>query len=49
MIKWENTGEILKRREHKKKGKGEAPGIAVVTIADKPGLETWWGICTISS
>ena len=39
MIKWENTGEILKRREHKKKGKREAPGIAVVTIADKPGLK----------
>ena len=41
MIKWENTGEILKRREDKKKGTGEAPGIAVV-IADKPGLRRCW-------
>jgi hypothetical protein len=49
MIQWQYTGEILKRRENKKKGKREAPGIAVVTIADKPGLKRWWGICTISS
>ena len=32
MIKWENTGEILKRREDKKKGTGEAPGIAEVEV-----------------
>jgi hypothetical protein len=37
MINWENTGEILKRREDKKKkGEGKAPGIAAVMIADKP-------------
>jgi hypothetical protein len=36
MINWENTGEILKRREYKKKSKGKAPGIAAVMIADKP-------------
>ena len=24
-------------------------GIAVVIIADKPGLRRWWGICTILS
>ena len=38
-VKWENKKDILiKRDEKKKKGKGEAPGIAVV-IEDKPGLK----------
>ena len=27
----------------------DIPGIAVVIIADKPGLRRWWGICTILS
>jgi hypothetical protein len=32
-VKWENRKDILiKREEKKKKGKGEAPGIAVVRI-----------------
>jgi hypothetical protein len=34
--------ELLRQ---KKKGKGEAPGIAVV-IEDKPGLKEWWETCT---
>ena len=45
-MKWENKKDILtKREEKKKKGKGEAPGIAVV-IEDKPGLKEWWEACT---
>jgi len=45
-VKWENKKDILiKREEKKKKGKGEAPGIAVV-IEDKPGLREWWEACT---
>ena len=45
-VKWENKKDILlKRDEKKKKGKGEAPGIAVV-IEDKPGLREWWEACT---
>ena len=45
-VKWENKRDILiKREEKKKRGKGEAPGIAVV-IEDKPGLREWWESCT---
>jgi hypothetical protein len=45
-VKWENKKDILiQREEKKKKGKGEAPGIAVV-IEDKPGLKEWWEACT---
>ncbi len=45
-VKWENKKDILiEREEKKKKGKGEAPGIAVV-IEDKPGLKEWWEACT---
>ena len=45
-VRWENKKDILiKREEKKKKGKGEAPGIAVV-IEDKPGLKEWWEACT---
>ena len=45
-VKWENKRDILiKREEKKKRGKGEAPGIAVV-IEDKPGLREWWEACT---
>ena len=45
-MKLENKKDILiKRDEKKKKGKGEAPGIAVV-IEDKPGLKEWWEACT---
>ena len=45
-VKWENTKEILiKREEKKKKGKGESPGTAVV-IEDKPGPREWWEACT---
>jgi hypothetical protein len=45
-VKWENTKEILiKREEKKKKGKGEAPGTAVV-IEEKPGPREWWEACT---
>ena len=45
-VKWENKQDIMiKREEKKKKGKGEAPGIAIV-IEDKPGLKEWWGSCT---
>ena len=37
-VKWENKRDILTKREEKKKrGKGKAPGIAVV-IEDKPGM-----------
>ena len=45
-MKWENKKDILiHREEKKKKGKGEAPGIAVV-IQDKPGLKKWWEAST---
>ena len=45
-VKWENKTDILiKREEKKKKGKGEAPWIAV-GIADKRGLKEWWEACT---
>ena len=45
-VKWENTKEILiKREEKKKKGKGEAPGTAVV-IEEKPGQRERWETCT---
>ena len=45
-VKWEHKRDILiKREEKKKRGKGEAPGIAVV-IEDKPGLREWWEACT---
>ena len=45
-VKWENKKDILiKREEKKKKGKGGAPGIAVV-IRDKPRLKEWWEACT---
>jgi len=45
-VKWENKRDILtKREEKKKKGKGKAPGIAVV-IEDKPDLREWWKSCT---
>ena len=45
-VKWESKRDILtKREEKKKKGKGKAPGIAVV-IEDKPGLREWWEACT---
>ena len=45
-MKWESKKDILiKRKEKKKKGKGQAPGISVV-IEDKPGLGEWWEACT---
>ena len=45
-VKWENKRDILiKREEKKKRGKGEAPGIAVV-IEDKTGLRECWEECT---
>ena len=45
-VKWNNKKDILiKRQEKKKKGKGEARGIAVV-IEDKPRLREWWAVCT---
>jgi hypothetical protein len=45
-VQWENTKEILiKREEKKKKGKGEAPG-TVVVIEEKPGQREWWETCT---
>jgi hypothetical protein len=45
-VNWENKKDIRIKREGKtKKGKGEAPGIAVV-IEDEPGLREWCESCT---
>jgi len=45
-VKWESKADILiNREEEKKKGKGQAPEIAVV-IEDKPGLSQCWEACT---